>query len=71
MARVSQFRTTPFDFCPLPVQWVEIPGRKNPFSYLVDRDKEKPGFWEIAFIVLASAFTLEEYTQANENGWIS
>ncbi|KAF9048651.1 receptor-activated Ca2+-permeable cation channel [Panaeolus papilionaceus] len=26
--------------------------------------------WEIAFIVLAAAFTLEEYTAATEHGWI-
>ncbi|KAJ7227072.1 receptor-activated Ca2+-permeable cation channel [Mycena pura] len=27
-------------------------------------------FWEIAFVILAAAFTLEEYTASNEHGWI-
>jgi hypothetical protein len=71
MARVSQFCITPIHLCPMPFQWVERLGRNTLYSYSIDRNKEKPGFWEIVFIVLASAFTLEEYTHANENGWIS
>lgn len=42
-------------------------------SSLIVADQDPFGItpWEIAFIVLAAAFTLEEYTAATEHGWIS
>ena len=36
-----------------------------------DRDVNKITPWEFTFIVFAAAFTLDEYTVANEHGWIS
>lgn len=38
---------------------------------LTDHSKEHITPWEVAFIILAGAFTLEEYTAATEHGWIS
>ena len=35
------------------------------------QDKTKVTFWEVIFIVFASAFTLEEYTASTGHGWIS
>ncbi|PPQ65270.1 hypothetical protein CVT26_000230 [Gymnopilus dilepis] len=37
---------------------------------LSNRDRTKITPWEIAFIVFASAFALEEYTASTEHGWI-
>ncbi|KAF8905041.1 receptor-activated Ca2+-permeable cation channel [Gymnopilus junonius] len=37
---------------------------------LSNRDRTKTIPWEIAFIVFASAFALEEYTASTEHGWI-
>ncbi|KAF9485221.1 receptor-activated Ca2+-permeable cation channel [Pholiota conissans] len=37
---------------------------------LSDHDSTKITFWEMIFIILASAFTLGEYTAATEHGWI-
>ncbi|KAF8150616.1 receptor-activated Ca2+-permeable cation channel [Crassisporium funariophilum] len=37
---------------------------------LSNRDRTQITPWELAFIVLASAFTLEEYTASTEHGWI-
>ena len=36
-----------------------------------DRDLKEVTLWEIIFIFFAAAFTLDEYTVANEYGWIS
>lgn len=55
----------------MPFQWVRFYGENDQSSSAVARNTENPAFWEIAFIILASAFSLEEYTQANEHGWIS
>ncbi|KAH6913281.1 hypothetical protein BKA70DRAFT_1369915 [Coprinopsis sp. MPI-PUGE-AT-0042] len=35
------------------------------------QDKTKITFWEVIFIVFASAFTLEEYTASTGHGWIT
>ncbi|KAJ7127115.1 receptor-activated Ca2+-permeable cation channel [Mycena epipterygia] len=37
---------------------------------LSNQDPEKFTFWEGVFVVFAAAFTLEEYTAAQEHGWI-
>ncbi|KAF8962728.1 hypothetical protein BDZ97DRAFT_1920296 [Flammula alnicola] len=37
---------------------------------LSNKDSTKVTVWEMAFIILASAFTLEEYTASTEHGWI-
>ncbi|TEB34488.1 receptor-activated Ca2+-permeable cation channel [Coprinellus micaceus] len=37
---------------------------------LSNQDKSRITPWEVAFIVFASAFALEEYTQSTGNGWI-
>ena len=44
---------------------------KNRFTRVADQYKERLTPWEVAFMVLGCAFTLEEYTAANEHGWIS
>ncbi|KAF9442105.1 hypothetical protein P691DRAFT_811368 [Macrolepiota fuliginosa MF-IS2] len=36
---------------------------------LANKDKAQLTFWEVAFIVIGSAFALEEYTASTENGW--
>ena len=36
-----------------------------------DRNLNKVTLWEIIFMVFAAALTLDEYTVANEYGWIS
>lgn len=38
---------------------------------ITDRDKTQLTFWETVFIILASAFALEEYTASTEHGWYS
>ncbi|KAG6868676.1 hypothetical protein C0993_012179 [Termitomyces sp. T159_Od127] len=37
---------------------------------ILTRDSSKITFWEVIFIILAAALTLEEYTAATEHGWI-
>ncbi|KAK2463448.1 hypothetical protein APHAL10511_004534 [Amanita phalloides] len=37
---------------------------------LFNRDVSRLALWEIVFIIFAVAFTLDEYTVANEHGWI-
>ncbi|KAJ7931371.1 receptor-activated Ca2+-permeable cation channel [Mycena leptocephala] len=37
---------------------------------LSNQDPTQLTFWEIVFIVFATAFTLEEYTASTEHGWI-
>ncbi|KAJ6607394.1 hypothetical protein B0H10DRAFT_2072140 [Mycena sp. CBHHK59/15] len=37
---------------------------------LSNQDLDKVTFWEVAFIVFAAAFALEEYTASTEHGWI-
>ncbi|KAF8199535.1 receptor-activated Ca2+-permeable cation channel [Pholiota molesta] len=39
--------------------------------YRLHHDSEKITLWETIFIILASAFTLGEYTAATEHGWIT
>ncbi|KAJ7659964.1 receptor-activated Ca2+-permeable cation channel [Mycena rosella] len=37
---------------------------------LSNQDLEKLTFWEVVFILFATAFALEEYTASTEHGWI-
>jgi hypothetical protein len=43
----------------------------KPHPVIAAKDIHAVTFWEIVFIVIATGFTLAEYTASQEHGWIS
>ena len=71
LLRTPQFYAASPYLCSVSLKFVASSFRNYNTLPFADCDVTQITTWELAFIIFASAFTLQEYTVSTEHGWIS